>query len=450
MLSSSQNGRTIGVLRSRKSMLETLLRRLDMVRLTVVAAALVMMTACSGLIDDGGNGGLTPAQAKARKLFLTKALPVLSANCNTCHDGSRANLGFMAGDTDIAKHDALLAYQPAVVNLDAPGSSRVLTKGQHEGPPLDGQQTSDILEWLQAEKEAAGDSGGGPDPKLQTTPIAISPCTSGLPDNPPSAPNPNCPVNSIPLDMVGDGIAGANIKFVVQVLGSGLYFNEFKVVPGTAGVYIEHPLIVAYGTRDASAVTDNCELVDAASNTYACADTIDRYNAVKMDLDMTATPDQQLIAGGAGAFVGFLPSDQIGIHFKAASVFVPDSGGTGGTTGCKDLATFKTIRAAFNAPVGGGQACTNCHAGSNQSATTTMNLSKINDADDANVLLACNEVRSRLDFSNFLNSSIVLAPAPGNGNHPFNFVAADHTTFENLINNPDPTQSWYVKERDLP
>ena len=87
---------------------------------------------------------------------------------------------------------------------------------------------------LVREKEAAGETGGGADPKLQTTPLALSICTSGLPDNPPSAPNPNCPVNSIPLDMVGDGIVGAQIKFVAQELGSGLYFNEFKLVPGTA------------------------------------------------------------------------------------------------------------------------------------------------------------------------------------------------------------------------
>lgn len=437
-------------------MLETLLRRLDMVRLTVTASALVMLAACSGLIDDGGNGGLTPAQAKARKLFLTKALPVLMENCNTCHDGSRDNIGFMIGDTDLAKHDTLVAYTPSVINLDAPGSSRVLTKGQHEGPPLNGTQTSDILEWIQAEKEAAGDTGGGPDPRLQTPPKAIQICTSGLPDDPPANPNPNCPVNTIELDMVGDGIPGASIKFVVQgppTISSGLYMTELKLVPGTTGAFIDHPLVVAYGERtenDTEVRDGKCELVDAATSTYVCADTLDRFNTIKLNLDMAATPE--LIGGGAGAFVGFRPTDLIGIHFKAASPFQPDGGG--GTTGggCKDLATFKAAaRNAFTQSIGGVQACNGCHGGQNQSATTTMNLTEINNADDAIAIQACNEVRSRLDFSNFDNSSVVLAPAPGNANHPVRFgTATDHTTFKNLINNPDPAQSWFVKERDLP
>jgi len=430
-------------------MLETLLRQLDMVRLTIAAAAILMTTACSGLIDDGGNGGLTPAQAKARQAFLTKALPVLSTNCNVCHDGSRENIGFMAGDADLAKHDTLMAYEPAVVNLDSPGSSRLVTKGQHEGPPLDGTQTAALLEWLQAEKEAAGDNGGGPDPRLQTAPQPVSICNSGLPDDPPANPNPNCPVNTIQLDMVGDGVPGASIKFVVQALGSGLYFTELKLVPGTTGAFIEHPLVVAYGERTETD-SDNCQLVDAATNTFACADTIDRFNAVKINLDVAAQPE--LIAGGASAFVGFRPTDKIGIHFKTAKPFTPD-GGTGMPTGgCKDLATFKaTARGAFTNSIGGVQACNGCHGGQNQSATTTMNLTEINNADDTIAIQACNEVRSRLDFSAFDNSSVVLAPAPGNANHPVRFGnATDHTTFKNLINNPDPAQSWFVKERDLP
>src|SRR5688572_33208709 len=111
--------RTITPTRSRRSMLETLVRHLDMVRLTIAAAAILMMMGCSGLIDDGGTGGITAEEAKARQLWLDKALPVLNANCATCHNGSRDVIGFMAGDNDLAKRDTILAYEPLVLNTDA-------------------------------------------------------------------------------------------------------------------------------------------------------------------------------------------------------------------------------------------------------------------------------------------------------------------------------------------
>src|ERR1051325_2515086 len=92
------------VARSRRSMLETLVRHLDMVRLTVAAAVILAFTGCSGLIDDGGDGGLTAEQIHARDLWINKALPALRAtntNCTSCHDGSRANIGFVVGANDL-------------------------------------------------------------------------------------------------------------------------------------------------------------------------------------------------------------------------------------------------------------------------------------------------------------------------------------------------------------
>ncbi|HEU0031522.1 MAG TPA: hypothetical protein VFQ53_12875 [Kofleriaceae bacterium] len=379
-------------------MLETLMRRLDMVRLTIAASALLVMVGCSGLIDGGGSGGLTPQQAEARRLWLEKALPQIAANCVVCHDGSRANIGFVEGTSDLGRRDTLMAYEPAVVNLDAPGSSRILTKGLHEGPALDATQTSDILEWIQAEKEAAGSVDGGGETVIKTDQFLVQVCTGGLPDTP-AAPNPNCLFNNVPLD--GIGATGAKITFIVQALGSGLYMTNLKLVPGAAGAFIEHPLFVAY----------------PADGSAPKADTIDRFFSVKMNLQSTATAEEQQIAGGAAAFVGFFPTDKLEIHFKAANVFQPDDGG-GGTVnnGCKDLASFK---ANAQGPVNTN--CRSCHGGANPNATSAMNVTGIDTADDTMIQNACNQVRTRVNFQDIAQSSIYLATQPGNNNHPFTF-----------------------------
>jgi len=417
-------------------MLETLVRHLDMVRLTIAAALLLISMGCSGLIDDGGSGGLTPEEAKALRAWREKALPQIAANCLSCHDGSRALIGFVAGGNDVAMRDTLVVYTPTVVNLDAPGSSRLLTKGLHEGPALNASQTSDILEWIQAERDAAPDPGDG-GPILETQPFIPQICTGGLPDEP-AAPNPNCPINNVALDDLG--VIGGKITFVVQALGSGLYVTNLKLVPGAGGAFIEHPLFVAYGE---GITRNNCEVLDEASNSVVCADTIDRFFSVKMNLMMTATPVEQQIAGGTAAFVGFLPTDKLAIHFKAANIFQPDDPGPGGpgATGCKKLAEFK---AAAQGPLNTN--CRSCHGGANPNATSAMNVTGTDGADDAQLMLACNEVRTRLNLPLIDQSGIFLATVPGNANHPFTFNGnvGQHDAFKAALN------PWIIAERDAP
>src|SRR5687767_2704138 len=96
--------------RSRKSMLETLVRHLDMVRLTV-AASLFAMIGCTGLIDSP-----EPTKAEiARQLFVEKALPALKsveATCTTCHAGQRPMVEFLNGASDLEIRTTVLAYDP--------------------------------------------------------------------------------------------------------------------------------------------------------------------------------------------------------------------------------------------------------------------------------------------------------------------------------------------------
>jgi hypothetical protein len=405
-------------------MLETLVRHLDMVRLTVAAAALFAMVGCSGLIDGGGSGGLTPEQQEARRLWVEKALPQFQANCTVCHDGARANVEFLTGAGDLDKRDSILAYTPGVVNLDAPASSRVLTKGLHEGPALLATQSSDILEWVNAEKAAApgpGDEG----PALETAQFLVSVCTSGLPDAP-GAPNPNCLVNKIGLTDIG--ATGAEIQFVAQSVGSGLYLTNLRLVPSTDGAYIEHPLFVSYPAP-----------TEADPNPLPKADTIDRFFSVKMNLQQAATADEQLIQGGTAAFVGFFATDKIAIHFKDLSVFKTDDGGMQPTaTGCLKLAEFKA-NAAGPLQTNCAQ---NCHAGGQPNARSAVNMTNLQSANDDEVLAACNQIRTRINFQDLNNSGLYLAPVPGGTNHPFQFpTQATYDAFKNAV------QVWATAEQ---
>jgi mono/diheme cytochrome c family protein len=388
-----------------------------MVRLTVVAASLLLAMGCSGLIDGGSNGDLTPEEVEARRLWVEKALPQFQTNCVVCHDGSRANIGFLTGGGDLEKRDAIMAYTPTVVNLDAPSSSRALTKGIHEGPALDAIQSSDILEWVNAEK-LAGVVTGEEVPRLETAQVLPQICTSGLPDAP-GTPNPLCPVNKIPLAELG--ATGAEIHFVVQSLGSGLYMTNLKLVPAADGAFIDHPLFVAYP--------------DGAAPK---ADTIDRFFNVKMNLMAAATLEEQTIAGGNAAFVGFFPTDKLSIHFKATSVFKPDEAGPPPAQGCLRLAEFKA-----NAAQPLQTNCASCHAGgANPNAKSAVNMDNLVAANDDDVLLACNQIRTRINFQDLNNSGLYLAPAPANNNHPFRFpTQANHDAFKNAV------QIWATAEQ---
>jgi hypothetical protein len=438
-------------MRSRKSMLETLLRRLDMVRLTVGALAMLAF-GCSGLIDNGGGEGLTPEEAEARRLFLAKALPAL-ADCRACHEVAPAdtpNIDFLAGDSDLAKRDTLVAYEPAVINLDAVGSSRLVTKGQHQGPPLNAVQTSDILEWLAAERIAAGITGGG-DPALRTPPVMLQLCQANqLPD--PVTPNPLCPIMSIPLDTVGEGSAGSRIEFVVNSISGGLYFTNMKIVPGATGVFAEHPLFFALGTDGVTAPRnegDGCELLDEASGEIACADTLDRFFNVKLNLEQTAPVEDQFLAGGAHTFTNFRQTDYVSIQFKALKIFTPEDPGPGVTTGCKKVdPEFLAARVALTANVGagvGGQNCAQCHAGQNGNATSAVNMTLVGNGDPLMAATGCNQIRTRINFQGIDNSSLFLAVAPNNNNHPVRFASqADFDQFKSILN------PWIVAERDAP
>jgi len=384
-----------------------------MVRLSVGAVVVLALTACNGLIE-GGDGALTPEQKVAMAAWTNKAYPHLQQQCVGCHSGSTAGVEFLAGGSSSAVHDALMNFSVQVVNLDAPESSRLLTKGAHAGPALTAQESSDILEWIQAERDAAGVM---PDAGLQTGKFTPLLCTGGVPGDA------TCPVNHVSLD--GLGLPGATIDLVAQALSQDLYVTDLRLTASVDGVYLEHPLFVSW---------------PADSTQPEVPDSLDRFFDVKMNEMPMAAPDP--IGGGTAAFVGFMPTNQVSIHFKAIGKYMADSGtGGGGTTqsGCRQLASFKQ-----NAQGPLNTNCASCHAGGDANAKAAMDITGINSQDDATVQLACNQVRSRINFQDTNQSSFYIAPDPGQTtNHPFKFGgnAANFTNFKSAI---DP---WVQAEK---
>jgi len=168
------------------------------------------------------------------------------------------------------------------------------------------------------------------------------------------------------------------------------------------------------------------------------ADTIDRFFSVKMNLLAAATAEEQQIGGGTAAFVGFFSTDKISIHFKAVSVFKPDENGPPPATGCLRLAEFKA-----NAATPLQNNCASCHAGgANPNAKSAVNMDNLLSANDDEVLAACNQIRTRINFQDLNLSGLYLAPAVGNQNHPFAFPTQGALdTFKNAV------QIWATAEQ---
>jgi mono/diheme cytochrome c family protein len=406
-------------LQSRKAMLETLCRHLDMVRLSAAGVLMISLLGCMGLVD-GGSDGFTQQQKDAREKWVNDALPVLRTNCMTCHNGSRANVGFLVGEEDFAIRETLINFNPPVVNLESASISRILTKGLHDGPQLSAEQSSALLLWLQAERQSANHDPDHPIIQIATPKFNIMPCTAGDPDNAGGT----CPTNHISLEKVptdGNMLPGAELTFVAQPLQSGLYLTRFNVVGGTTGVYLEHMLFVSL-----PAMTD------------PFPDQIDRYFALKMNVPANMSGS---VGGGTESFFGFVGTDQIEVHFKKISKYQADSGMPADNNGCKVLANFKT-----NAVTQLNANCASCHAGANAGATGAMDLTTVTSTDDAKVLNTCNQVRSRINFQTTDQSGFYLAPNPGSGtNHPFKFpTAAAFTTFKTAMD------LWVKAEQTAP
>ncbi len=360
------------------------------------AVALVLALAgCTGSItgddDTSTPGTTTPEQAIAKQAWMDKAYPVFSSVCIACHAGNMISApAFVKSTSADEMRTQLLTWDPAVVNTDAPESSRVLTKGAHESTPaLDGTQTANILQWIQAEKSAANPTGST-ETIITTAKIDPLLCTGGT-----AGVDSTCPINHITLDDIG--FAGASIDFVAQQLADSMYLSDIYVRASTQGVYLEHPLFVSWPSGGGQAQPD----------------TLDRFFAVKLNLAASPTvptcPGASCdhIGAGAAAFVGFRADGKLSITFKALDPYHPDTTTPPPPSGCGTNGFAKFL--ADVKPVLTGT-CTSCHGGANAGAKNAMDLSGLASTTDNN---ACLQVRAHVNFQSVAMSGILLAPTPG-------------------------------------
>jgi hypothetical protein len=241
------------------------------------------MSACSGEIQSDIYEDLEPKDQVALEKWVEKALPVLSAKCVMCHDGSMPMIGYLAGASDLEKRDTLIAYMPAVININAPMSSRMLTKGSHTGPALEAKEASDILTWIEAEAQSRGTN---PNP-LRSAMFTPMLCTGGNPGDP------TCPINMVDLSSLGQP---ATLEIVVTQLVADLYLTNIAITAGPAGLHITHPLIESW----------------PAGAMEPKPDPIDRW----FNVDLNIAPAAQATIGtGEGSFTGFGAADPLSIRF---------------------------------------------------------------------------------------------------------------------------------------
>ena len=243
--------------------------------------AFVLLASCTGDIQDKSLAGLTPAQALAKQRWLQKAEPVFKAKCVMCHDGSMATASpvpdpYLVGANDMAIRDTAIAYTPQLVNLGAPGSSRVLTKGMHEGPAMTAQEATDVLGWINAERDARP-----PAMVIETTPVMMMASPA---------------VTTVPLDSLG--YANASISFTAMTINGGdTYVTGITITAGADGLYLQHPLFVS----------------DPAGMDPV-PDPNDRFYATTFNLMMNGTTT--LSTGTPGTtFVGFNIGNPLSIRF---------------------------------------------------------------------------------------------------------------------------------------
>lgn len=207
---------------------------------------------------------LPPPTLTARETFDQKAWPALNT-CLGCH-GSQPAIAWMAPGTPDPAYVSMFTFQPAVIDLDSPAASLMLTMGKHTGPAMDPQAAATVLDWLvkeRSERIQANDSPlFGPLKPTMNTPTTV------------------------------DLGHGATLNFTASAFDNLLAIDNVSITTTTA-VHVVHPLFVSRPVGETAVVDDT-----------------DRYD----DLDV-------VIAAGAtqtltpATFLDFVATDPITISF---------------------------------------------------------------------------------------------------------------------------------------
>ena len=365
--------------------------------LAVMAALVALLAGCNagsismaGNDTDAGPSGDT-AGSSARDVFEARVQPLLAATCASCHAAGTGAPIFLAPDPDV--YTSVTGW-PALVNRRDPGSSRLLTKGEHAGPAWTGAQAAIIRGWLDVEAMESVDDGPA---VIVTEPHALVPGA-----------------NRISLEPLG--IPATALDFIAEETPAGWYLSEVRVLAGPMGARLVHPVLIQW---------------DGA---IATADVADRFSGVEVHADpYTAQP----LGGGTASLVGVPSEVRLSFSFDEAGPLVAPptdgdagvpggDGGTGGLGGCRSVAMFtEHAQPQFAA------SCVTCHGGRVATARSALDMSEMFDpAADAQER-ACNQILGRIVRSDPAASNIFSQPDPSVDNdHDFHFD--DGSAFESF------------------
>lgn len=381
MVGSADSEKASDLKGQRAVMLETLLRKLPMVKLrasAMAAMALAAAAGCTGFIngegDDDNTDAPTPEELAAIDAWEKDggAYDKFMETCVACHRDD-PNYPYLAGADKPAVRRTILDFSPnPVINLESPSSSRVLVKPAHYGADgLNATQAAAVLEWIEKEKIAAGVEDGGAE--FQIEPFEV---VDGL--------------NTIPLDDLG--FPGASISFVNQSLTTMLYVTELQLNGGDEGVHMVHPFF-----------TWHVEGEDTVG------DSLDRFFNVDLDVDAGLSAQ---ISGGATGFSGFSdPAGKLSMTFTVLEEY--QGGGIVEPDGCAALPEFEA-----NVVPRLEASCTGCHGGGVQGATSALDMTDVGGDNAA----ACVQFSLRTNFESPDISGVFVAPDPSSGGgHDFKF-----------------------------
>jgi hypothetical protein len=414
--------------RSRRAMLETLIRHLDMVRLTLGALVVAtVFSGCVGIIGDEQSDGLTANQRKARNQFTSKAYAVLVDQCASCH-ATLQNADFMRGATPLETYDVIKSFDPALLSPIDGTKARLITKGEHSGPAFNtntktGQVQSDyetVLDWLRAEQKAFGDvgtgsgSGSGAVTYILSGKITPTVCTTT---------RASCPVNEITLQGIRPDKSGvdAKVTFIYEVLAASNapYLVNLQLVGGAEGAYIESPLFLGYVAGSDKPTVDGDAFYGIKTNVAA-------GKALSIGGGFAGLTD--LKATGEGGVV-----NQIAMSFQVIDKYKPENIPTDPSV-CKQVASFVTnVKPILTA------SCAGCHGVAAGNAGAKGNLL----FDPANDAATCQQAkRNASDLTNIPTTGIFLAPKPGANGHPFKLNPS--TAWETAVT------TWLTAEKNSP
>ena len=333
------------------------------------------LSSCAGNFTSNGEG----SEEAAKNAFSQNVMPILNTNCSACHIGT-PNIDFMAPDPDT--RTKMLEW-PNLWDADAPSASRLVTYGQHSGPAFREEDQLVVVEWLELEKLANSTSLVGEEEEELRIDVFV-------------------PVEgNNTVDLAPVGAPGATITFNKESLSSGLYLSDLRVNAASEKLKVKHPLFVTW-------VEDR-----------ATPDPLDRF----ANIDLRVEPNEsEFIAGGTAIFVGIDPASNLSIHFEEVG---PDNGaepddddvGGGGDGLCKDVASFTQ-----NARQPLIDNCAGCHGGGNQSATSAVDMSDLDDLGEQAQSIACSQILNRVNLANPQQSGLFIAVDPNGGSgHPFQF-----------------------------